>query len=205
MLDYRRFSSSTDRISDALFLLESNGDSFQCTCIDAAYTRLTSLQSADVVGKRLETFLTAEQAAFLTEMCERAIAARGSVSYEEHVTTPEHDVTVVCRLIPQFDDAGACVRLIGTMSDITDRRNAAQAIQDAAEQYRLLFEGNPNPMWVFDLETLQILAVNDTALAHYGYTRDEFLALYVHEIRIDDPTAPDYIPTDSAMRERRHR
>ena len=68
------------------------------------------------------------------------------------------------------------MRLIGTMSDITERRNAASALQEAAEQYRLLFEGNPNPMWVYDRETLAFLAVNDAAVAHYGYSRDEFLA-----------------------------
>jgi PAS domain S-box-containing protein len=205
MLDYRQLGSGADRITDALFLLEPDGNTFRYSHIDAAYTRLTGLRSRDVVGKRLDTFLTAAQAAFLTEKCEQAIAARGSVSYEEHVATTEHDMTVVCRLIPQYDETGICVRLIGTMSDITDRRNAAQAIQEAAEQYQLLFEGNPNPMWVFDTDTLCILAVNDAALTHYGYTREEFLALSVQDIRIDDPTAPDYIPTDSTARERRHR
>lgn len=205
MLDYRQFGSGAGRITDALFLLEPVGDTFRYTYIDAAYMRLTGLRAQDVVGKRLESFLTADQATFLTEKCEQAVAARGSVSYEEHVATPEHEMTVVCRLIPQYDEAGACVRLIGTMSDITDRRNAAQAIQEAAEQYQLLFDGNPNPMWVFDTETLQILAVNDAAVRHYGYTREEFLALHVQDVRIDDPTAPGYIPTDSTMRERAHR
>ena len=53
----------------------------------------------------------------------------------------------------------------------------------AEESYRLLFENNPRPMWVFDYETHGFLAVNDAALASYGYTRDEFLAMVIEDIR----------------------
>src|SRR5690349_1600759 len=51
------------------------------------------------------------------------------------------------------------------------------------EQYRLLFESNPQPMWVYDLETLRFLAVNDAAVRHYGYSRAEFLEMTLRDIR----------------------
>ena len=44
----------------------------------------------------------------------------------------------------------------------------------ASEEYRLLFAGNPHPMWIYDPETLAFLDVNDAAVAHYGYSREEF-------------------------------
>ncbi len=49
--------------------------------------------------------------------------------------------------------------------------------------FRLLFEGNPLPMWVFDIDTLRFLAVNDAAVAHYGFSRERFLAMTVADIR----------------------
>ena len=52
-----------------------------------------------------------------------------------------------------------------------------------AEQYRLLFETNPSPMWVFDVKTLRVLAVNQAAVTHYGYSRDEFLKLTIVDLR----------------------
>src|ERR1700756_4566858 len=52
-----------------------------------------------------------------------------------------------------------------------------------AEQYRLLFETNPSPMWVFDVQTLRILAVNQAAVTHYGYSREEFLQLTIVDLR----------------------
>ncbi len=51
------------------------------------------------------------------------------------------------------------------------------------EQYRILFDHNPNPMWVYDLETLRFLAVNDAAVYHYGYSRDEFFGMTIRDIR----------------------
>ena len=65
---------------------------------------------------------------------------------------------------------------VSTHEDITEskRREAS---------FRLLFENNPLPMWVYDGETLRFLAVNDAAVAHYGYSREQFLALTVADIR----------------------
>ncbi len=51
------------------------------------------------------------------------------------------------------------------------------------ETYRLLFEKNPLPMWVFDIKSLYFLAVNDAAVAHYGYSRNEFLRMTIKDIR----------------------
>lgn len=49
--------------------------------------------------------------------------------------------------------------------------------------YRDLFETNPHPMWVYDLETLHFLMVNDAAIDHYGYNREEFLKMTIKDIR----------------------
>jgi len=50
-------------------------------------------------------------------------------------------------------------------------------------KFRLLFENNPLPMWVFDKESLRFLEANHAAVAHYGYTHDEFLSMTVADIR----------------------
>jgi PAS domain S-box-containing protein len=52
-----------------------------------------------------------------------------------------------------------------------------------AEGPVVLFENNPLPMWIFDVETLAFLAVNDAASQQYGYTHDEFLRMKISDIR----------------------
>ncbi|WP_460171412.1 PAS domain S-box protein [Thermus sp. FJN-A] len=51
------------------------------------------------------------------------------------------------------------------------------------ERFRLLFQAHPLPMWVYDLETLRFLEVNEAAVRKYGYTREEFLSMTILEIR----------------------
>ena len=53
-------------------------------------------------------------------------------------------------------------------------------------KYRLLFEKNPHPMWVYERRSLRFLAVNQAAVSHYGYTRDEFLAMTLLDIRLPE-------------------
>jgi PAS domain-containing protein len=69
---------------------------------------------------------------------------------------------------------------------LTRMRIFEQGALESAERYRYLFDKNPHPMWIYDLETLSILAVNGAAVAHYGYDRDEFLSLTIKDIRPAD-------------------
>lgn len=70
-----------------------------------------------------------------------------------------------------------------------ERLRTQDALRSSEENYRMLFEANPTPMWVYDLETLRFLAVNDIAVAHYGYSREEFLSMSIKDIR-----PPEYVP-----------
>ncbi len=62
------------------------------------------------------------------------------------------------------------------------KRNVEDA-GSTAERYPLLFDQSPKPAYVFDLETLLFLDVNEAALRHYGYSRQEFLTMTADRIR----------------------
>ena len=70
-----------------------------------------------------------------------------------------------------------------TLSDVT-------ALKRREVSFRLLFENNPMPMWVFDAATMEFLGVNDAAVQHYGYSREKFLTMKLREIWPEDEWAP---------------
>ncbi len=66
-----------------------------------------------------------------------------------------------------------------TISDVT-------ALKRREASFRLLFDNNPMPMWVFDAQTMGFLSVNDAAVQHYGYSREMFLGMKLPEIWPED-------------------
>ncbi|MDQ3117364.1 MAG: PAS domain S-box protein [Verrucomicrobiota bacterium] len=79
------------------------------------------------------------------------------------------------------------------MRDITERVTAEEKLRSQEEQYRSLFQHNPNAMWVHELKNDRLLAANDAAVVQYGYSRDELLALTLVDLWPDgereDPAA----------------
>jgi len=67
------------------------------------------------------------------------------------------------------------------LEDEVKQRTAA--ILESEKKYRYLFENNPLPMWIIDRENFRFLDVNETAIEHYGYSREEFLSMTALDIR----------------------
>ncbi len=125
----------------------------------------------------LALFHSDDRAACETQGPAHQAAAAGQLHHKPHVSFRfrivqpggavrwvHHDSELI------LDQRGMAVRWIGTYKDVTE-------VVEAEELFRLLFEGNPVPMWLFDPETLKFLAVNDTAVVHYGYDKGSFLKL----------------------------
>ncbi len=61
--------------------------------------------------------------------------------------------------------------------------NQQKKLEQSEEQYRELFESNPNPMWIYAIETYRFIKVNNAALDKYGYSHHEFLKRTIFDIR----------------------
>lgn len=84
-------------------------------------------------------------------------------------------------LSPLQTEEGTLV--ISAIRDVTERKHAETLLREREERFRDLFVKIPHPVWVYDLETLQFLEVNETAIRQYGYSREEFLSMRIVDIR----------------------
>ncbi len=81
-------------------------------------------------------------------------------------------------------------RIYASARDITRNVELQEELERKEQENRLLFLAAPHPRWVFDRETLRFLAVNDAAVARYGWSREEFLSMTILDIR-----PPEEVPS----------
>jgi len=79
-------------------------------------------------------------------------------------------------------------------NEIDERKKIQNALKESETRYKELFDSNPYPLWVYDQDTLKFLTVNDMAVKHYGYSREEFLNMSIVDIRpsSDSHAAAEY-------------
>lgn len=80
------------------------------------------------------------------------------------------------------DEKATPVGVVYVANDYTERKRAQESLRESEERYRTLFDANPLPMWVYDFSTLGYIAVNEAAVRHYGYTREEFLTMSLGDL-----------------------
>ncbi len=89
--------------------------------------------------------------------------------------------------------------VVRIVEDLTARRRAEEATVRSEEQFRLLFEHNPFPMWIYDSVSLAFLAVNDAAVSFYEYSRKEFLGMTIKDILVPEDVQ-DFLKTSHTCR-----
>jgi diguanylate cyclase (GGDEF)-like protein/PAS domain S-box-containing protein len=114
----------------------------------------------------------------------RVRGGEGFTGVESLRHTNEGDlIDVSISTAPLRDAHGEVTGVLAMVADIGERKRSEEALRKSEERYRTLFESNPHPMAVVDVPSRRFLAVNEAATRHYGYTKDEFLAMGLVDIR----------------------
>jgi PAS domain S-box-containing protein len=136
---------------------------------------------------KLQALIHPDDRAAMHEQVATAFAGGPTAELELRVLRPDgSERSIVARTEGQRSPQGKVAYVTGTFQDISERRWAERAVREAAGHYRLLFEANPHPMWIYDEATLRFLAVNDAAVGRYGYPRDEFLGMSLNDISVHE-------------------
>ncbi|HAH23942.1 MAG TPA: hypothetical protein DCL77_09335 [Prolixibacteraceae bacterium] len=169
-------------IPDLIWLKNLDGVYLSC---NAMFERLIGLKKDEIVGKTDCDFFDPEFAEFYKKNDQIAFAAGKPTSNEEWLTFADNGCQALFDVIktPMYDAMGTFIGILGIGHDITQRKQMEIALLESEEKYRYMFANNPQPMWIYDLETFAFLEINHAAIIHYGYSKEEFSAMTVKDIR----------------------
>jgi two-component system cell cycle sensor histidine kinase/response regulator CckA len=201
-----RLAAIVDESDDAI--LSATPDGTVLTWNQGA-ERIFGYSVSEARGRPLEVFFPASGDPEYAQRCDQlqrgeAIRSRDMVVRRKDGGSVDVSVTVT----PIHVGRGTAKRVTAlalVARDVSDRKRAERALRASEEQYRLLFDNNPQPMWVYDGDSMRFLAVNDAAVRHYGYSREEFVSMTLRDIRPPEEL-PDFEAQvrgrrDSATRE----
>ncbi len=169
-----------EHATDMIFTQDLSG---KLTSINAAVTRFVGRDSHELIGQSFAStfgvvpggngFIDGRDKSVGSEFRHQFLArsAAGEDRWLDLILSPIKD---------KLDDT---VGYRGLARDVTARKKFEIALKDSEERYRLLFESTPQPIWVYNEETLRFVAVNEAATRIYGYTKEQFLSMTVNDIR----------------------
>jgi PAS domain S-box-containing protein len=176
----RRYRDIVEQAADIIYTRDMEG---KIRTINEAGARFFGKPAFELIGQPLSKWIPAEAGA-VDASVSHAAQTFEPVRFTDQVKNALSEDRFLEGIVTVERDAhGLCLGVRGVVRDVTERRHAEVALQKHNEEYRLLFEANPCPMYVCDEKTLKFLAANQAAIEHYGYSHAEFLQMTALDIR----------------------
>ena len=184
-------------------IVESSDDAIIGNTLDGTITswnpaaqRIYGYSAAEAIGQSIEMLVPQTLRGDVPGILAQVQAGDRVEQYETGRARKDGKVIDVWLTISGVKDAsGAIVGASTIARDINERIRGVEALHQSEDSYRALFEHHPGAMWLYDLETLRFLTVNEAAIASYGYSREEFLLMTIDDLRTRDG---DHVP-DAAL------
>ena len=177
----RRLAAVVESSNDAIFTQDLNGIVLSW---NKGAERLYGYRASEIIGCSVAVLIPPERPTELSYLIDHVRDGTQLNDWETVWLNRDAQRLDVALSVTAIREGSAEPNSVAVIArDVTEQRRMERKVADSERRYRLLFERNPQPMWVYDPQTLRFLAVNDCAIRSYGYTREEFMAMTLEDIR----------------------
>ncbi|CAN5789851.1 hypothetical protein BH11BAC3_BH11BAC3_26670 [soil metagenome] len=170
-----KYRSLVEQASDAIYITDTAGN---IVTVNSSACKLSRYSEKELLQMSVYDFLNPQDVQKNPLKFEEL--RQGKTVVIERSIKGKSNINVTLETTAKMLSDG---RVLVFARDITERIKAAQALKESEEKYRLLFQNSPVPMWVNEAGTNRNVDVNEAAVKHYGYSREEFLQLTAFDMR----------------------
>ena len=164
------------------FIAFVNATTLKYEYVNKSYQNSFGIPIEKIVGRHVREVIGEPNFQFALKYIEMVKEGK-SASYENTFNLVSGKRWISVNYAPYFDKDKNVSSIIVLTYDITDRKKAEELLKVSEEKYRFMFDNNPQPMFIYDPDTLAFLEVNKNAIKHYGYSKEEFLSMTIKDIR----------------------
>ncbi|MES1226515.1 MAG: PAS domain S-box protein, partial [Bacteroidota bacterium] len=175
------FRTVVENTQDIISLTNREG---KVIYVSPAFEKLTGHATQDLLGKSSILIMHPDNSEESKAVFEKLLQNPGiSIQRSNRLLTKNGNYIDVEGTVTNFLEDENVGAIVTNYRDVTERKEAKERLEQSEKKYRQLFENNPMPMWIIAKDTFQFLDVNEAALRHYGYNREEFLSMKALDIR----------------------
>lgn len=137
-----------------IFLLgvENNGEMFRFISMNNAGLTTIGLRQEDLFNKPVHEVIPEPSLSLVLSKYKEAVQSGKQVVWQEETAYPTGTKTGIVTVTPIYDSQGNCIRLVGSVNDITDLKLIEKSLAISRQEYKSLFDQNPDAVYSLDLE-----------------------------------------------------
>lgn len=166
-----------DTVTDIIYVLEAEpGMRFKLLLANRVIAGINLQNKQDIVGQYIEEYIPPERLSYFKENLLQAVETKQTVKWEQLFINGNTRFYGIQTLTPVFDEQGNCIQVIGSVYDITDRKNAEQEILESykkLEDYKFALDQS-SLVYIADADGYTTY-VNDNWCSVSKYTPDELI------------------------------